>query len=397
MALADALIGGGQSIQQLLLERELEKAGVSPIQLAQAKLAQQNQEMGLKQQDLELRRQTLASNQARQAALDQEAAQQKASSEANALGDQLPPGAFLDVSDPAVSMMQKGGRGGLLTRSSRPMTADEFQGPLQEGQGVPDTQTSPGFLKTASQKQIDTNTDNARQQAALDSAEADRAAARAQSAQQHNDTLGLQRSNADALNAYRQAMLAQGNERLKQGQERIDKPAAASKLGQRDNDTVVTVHQMMPLVGQAITELQKRVANQRPPEGGIVGALKQIPNRLERGAQSAAYNLGLGQPSDISNQIQLESLMQVMGSTPYLRGSRNYQLIKQIQQHLADPTATDAANLERLKQLQQILPGIEQAIYDVNNQGVIPHEHGANYTGQTGPTAEDLIKKYGGR
>jgi hypothetical protein len=32
--------------------------------------------------------------------------------------------------------------------------------------------------------------------------------------------------------------------------------------------------------------------------------------------------------------------------------------------------------VERLSKLKQILPGMEQAIYDVHNGGVIPHSHG---------------------
>jgi hypothetical protein len=255
--------------------------------------------------------------------------------------------------------------GRLQTVGGLPMTPQEAARPaIDVGPLLPgDT----GDAKAARYLKLAT----AKQQAATDERQRkiDQANAGLDQKQQQIDQAGqLLGLRGDLLRAQADAAAARAEaDRNKQNQ--------APKLGQRDNDTVVTVHQMMPLVDQAVNALQQRVAGKPKPQGGIVGMLKQIPERVERGAQSTAYSMGLGQPSDISNQIQLESLMQVMGSTPYLRGSRNYQLIKQIQQHLADPAATDEANLERLKQLQTILPGIEQAIYDVNNHGEIPHEH----------------------
>src|SRR5689334_7796848 len=110
MSFVDLASGANQSIQQLLLERELERMGVSPAQLAQRNQAREDEKLNLLRQQQQF-------NQQRQTALEQEASQQKAATEANTLGDQLPPGAFLAQADPAVAMMQKGGRGGLLTRS----------------------------------------------------------------------------------------------------------------------------------------------------------------------------------------------------------------------------------------------------------------------------------------
>ena len=99
MALVDAFAAGNATIQQLLLQRQLEKLGISPQQLAQQKLAGE-------QEDRKLRRDQLTFNQQRQTAQDREGSQQHAATEANTLGDQLPPGLILSPTDPAATMMQ---------------------------------------------------------------------------------------------------------------------------------------------------------------------------------------------------------------------------------------------------------------------------------------------------
>ena len=98
---------------------------------------------------------------------------------------------------------------------------------------------------------------------------------------------------------------------------------------------------------------------------------------MRRLVTKAEYAAGLPVAPADSERIQLASLLQILGTVPYLRGIRNMQFVNQIQQHLADPTATDASLIERLQTLKRILPGMEQAIYDVHNQGVIPHAHDA--------------------
>src|SRR5690349_10752496 len=100
MALADFLNGGAQSIQQLLLQRQLEKMGVSPAQLAQRKLAGEDE-------DRQIRRDTLAFNQKRQAALDAETAREHQSANDLKLGDLVPPGGLMTPTDPLAQSMQR--------------------------------------------------------------------------------------------------------------------------------------------------------------------------------------------------------------------------------------------------------------------------------------------------
>lgn len=160
MSLADVAYGANQTIQQLLLQRELQRMGVSPAQLAQRNQAREDEKLNLLRQQQQF-------NQQRQTALEQDAAQQKAATEANTLGDQLPPGLILSPSDPAAAMMQRGGRAGLLTRNttlpSTQITGTDLGNLTATPR--PSDNVVQSFTKEASQKQIDTNTDNARQAA----------------------------------------------------------------------------------------------------------------------------------------------------------------------------------------------------------------------------------------
>lgn len=128
----------------------------------------------------------------RQTALDAEAKQQHAYTEANTLADQIPPGQFMGPLDPAVGRLQTGGRGSLLSDApARPAMGQGFTGPMPGDAAGPETPQQAqvgrgqGFIKTASQKQIDTNTDNARQ-AAASTALADREAASTKETNRHN-------------------------------------------------------------------------------------------------------------------------------------------------------------------------------------------------------------------
>ena len=135
MAWADAAGAVNKTVQQILLERELKRLGVHPTQLAQRKLQREDEEFGLRKQEMDLRRQDIEANRMRQARMDEEASLQKAAAEANVLGDQLPAETFLGSHDPAVGMMQRGGRGSLLTSAEyqRPAMGEDFAGPMQTG------------------------------------------------------------------------------------------------------------------------------------------------------------------------------------------------------------------------------------------------------------------------
>lgn len=84
---------------------------------------------------------------------------------ATSLADQLPPESFLPEQDPAVGLLQQGGRGSLLTEQPEiPAMGQDFEGPMEHAT-TQDAQRGrvKGYIKGASQKQRDTDADNARQ------------------------------------------------------------------------------------------------------------------------------------------------------------------------------------------------------------------------------------------
>lgn len=165
MALSDATRGMQGAIQQQLLRRMQEQQI-----LAQAAEQQRRAQMETRSADradasLALQAEQFDAGQARQGRLDQEAAQQHTATQATALGDQIPPDTFMEAADPAAGTMQRGGLGSLLQKQdpTLPM-GEDFAGPMPNAETPQQAQVGRpgGFLKTRSQKQLDTDADNAR-------------------------------------------------------------------------------------------------------------------------------------------------------------------------------------------------------------------------------------------
>jgi hypothetical protein len=139
----------------------------------QLKMRMAEQQMALAQRGADRADRALEQNDAyRRDALDERSAiasgvaQDRQTGLANALGDQVPEGAFIAPTDPIVGMLRMGGRGSLLQEQQERPQVDE--GPLLPGDtGAPKQQ---GFLKMASEKQQDTQIDNDRAAAAEDRA-----------------------------------------------------------------------------------------------------------------------------------------------------------------------------------------------------------------------------------
>lgn len=157
MDLGGAFGAGGavDGLQQLLAQRQAER-------VFQAEQAFKQQQLALEQQRLanetETKRATLAAMQEdRQAQADQ-----RRGAAANTLGDQLPGGTFLPKTDPAVGILETGGRGSLLQHQDPTMASTQFSGfttPHGSGPSLGVLNTSAaaakpeGYLKLPSAKQ----------------------------------------------------------------------------------------------------------------------------------------------------------------------------------------------------------------------------------------------------
>jgi hypothetical protein len=380
VSLANFSIGFNDALQQMMLQRELQRRQAFQDSLAARTADRADQELALRRQELDF-------NNRRQGALDQENAQQKTANEANALGDQLPANSILSPNSQGARILTQGGRSDLLvpntTLPSTQMTGTDL-GRLTT-RSVPTDYLTQSYTKLPSEKQVTS------QQAAADKVADNVRADRKLEADMANATANrdLAISNAANLNAFRQATLANqaaAHDDKKQwvtrnGQVTFATPqagdvpfkpeGAAAKLPQREDDAVVSIHQMTPLIDELLNKAQARI-NTKPPQG-YFGTLGEKAGRL---ITKAEYSAGLPVSPADSERMQLASLLQVLGTVPYLRGVRNMQFINQIQQHLSDPTMTDEAMVERLQTLKRLLPGMEQAIYDVHPEAKPPATSG---------------------
>jgi len=117
--------------------------------------------------------------------------------------------------------------------------------------------------------------------------------------------------------------------------------------------------QVAPLVGQLETMLDP--------------TRSEIPNKLGNTAKWAAYKMGLTDTPFLSSsdpdenarnqaRLQLASMITVIGSAPFIQGSRNYQRIKDIEKHLTDPTASDAFLYNQIQELKKIWPVLQREL-----------------------------------
>lgn len=239
MALVDFAGGVNNSVQRILARRLMEQ------QQAQALKQQEFQNQRLTaadaraQQQMEQQAELVRMQRETQAAAQADQAKQRTYAEANALGDQLPPQTFMREADPAVSTMQQGGRGALLTPAEKasgyaPM-GGEFSGPMDTGENPAEAQTGKyrGFLKTASAKQQqDMQTVADRQ------ADNDRQAARDSEAARHNAEMERLTASARAASTMPPAASPEKQNEIQDALDLIDQidtdPALSTAVGPID-------------------------------------------------------------------------------------------------------------------------------------------------------------------
>lgn len=167
MGLSDMAMGVNNALKQQMLQRL--QAEAVQRQIAQQQFANQMAEKQFASNE-ELKRANLAEL----ASTHKAAESDRQMGIANTLADQIPAGAALQESDPAVKMLQQGGRGSLLTMQGMKAEAPPSSllamgdsGQPQEVAGTMPNSPMPNgprlYTKGASAKQQDTTADNARQ------------------------------------------------------------------------------------------------------------------------------------------------------------------------------------------------------------------------------------------
>lgn len=140
----------------------------------------------------------------------------------------------------------------------------------------------------------------------------------------------------------------------------------------------------------------------------MVGDLKATLNPTDnsvtnKGGQSlrlALYNWGVspniaavGGDERSQARIQLADLIKVMGASPFMAGSRNYQYMKDIYRHLTNPAATDAFLYNQLNELEKRWPQIQRAIIQTHINPAAPLDFSPTDSADpwaTPPTPDEL-------
>ncbi len=98
----------------------------------------------------------------------------------------------------------------------------------------------------------------------------------------------------------------------------------------------------------------------------------QIPNKIAQTAKWGMYNLGVSPnlfgDAKAQARLQLSSLIKIVGSSPYMTGSRNYRYLQDVQKHLTDPSATDQFLLSQIAELKRRWPEMQRAIIQTHIQ-----------------------------
>jgi hypothetical protein len=86
----------------------------------------------------------------------------------------------------------------------------------------------------------------------------------------------------------------------------------------------------------------------------------KVANYLNWSLYKAGMQPRFGDKSQ--ERYQLASLISIAGATPYMRGTRAYQYLKEIQKHLTDPTASDAFLSKNIRELKEQWPKMYQGL-----------------------------------
>ncbi len=141
-------------------------------------------------------------------------------------------------------------------------------------------------------------------------------------------------------------------------------PPNMKPLGADAEKAIRSMREVAPMIGQLEQSLDPSKA--------------QIPNAITSRAKWALYKMGVT-PTNAADQarLQLASLISIAGSAPYLQGSRNYQYLKQVQEHLTNPVATDQFLSNQVQELKKLWPQMQKEIMTAHTNPSAPLDFGS--------------------
>lgn len=123
----------------------------------------------------------------------------------------------------------------------------------------------------------------------------------------------------------------------------------------------------------------------------------QITNKVAQTAKWGMYNMGVS-PNMFGDKkaqarLQLSSLIKIVGSSPYMTGSRNYRYLQDVQKHLTDPSATDKFLLSQISELKRRWPEIQKAIIQTHIQPGTALNFGGGDDPWAAPPTPDEVRR----
>jgi len=149
-------------------------------------------------------------------------------------------------------------------------------------------------------------------------------------------------------------------------------PPNMKPLGADAEKAIRSMREVAPMLGELESKLDP--------------SQSQVPNAITSRAKWALYKMGLT-PTNAADQarLQLASLISIAGSAPYLQGSRNFEYLKQVQQHLTNPQATDQFLFNQVQELKKLWPSMQKEIMTAHINPSAPLNFGGGELPVTDP------------
>lgn len=103
----------------------------------------------------------------------------------------------------------------------------------------------------------------------------------------------------------------------------------------------------------------------------------QLLSLLKNSGAGVAYKSGLSIDPAMQSKTQLAGLLQVLGSSPYVVGSRSYQMIKLAMQHLTNPNQSDKFMQQQINEIRSLWPRMQDEILAAHDTPGSPLNQGA--------------------
>lgn len=332
---------GGAAGGQAALDDILEKRLAAQIRAKQ--MEQQTWSNGMREKEFASNEELKHAQLAELAASHQAAEQDRALGRANTLADQIPPGVDLQQSDPAVGMLQNGGRGSLLTmrgeQAAAPpaaLLANGDNGQPQELPGTMPNSPMPSgprlYTKSASATQQNTMADN------------DRAAARDKQTHEHE----LAQERIAMMNANNQGASRDLTNQINE----LKIQAERDKLTNTQNDrqrTADTARQSTETALNLVDRLLGDPTKQVPEHPGLAMSSGLISSKFSGFSQNAT------DANALRDQLVATLTLPNLGALKGPMSDRDVVFVKQLATRLANTNMSDGETRRALQEARTFL------------------------------------------